>query len=318
MIGKTEELSAAFGQALLELGKANDRVVVLDSDIADSCQTEAFRKEFPNRSFDLGVAEQSLPTFAAGLALCGKIPICNSFGVFAATRGFDMIRQSVCYNRANVKIVAHAAGQSMGYTGPSHHTVEDISAMRALPHMTILSPCDGVEVKQLVQAMAEYEGPVYLRLPRISVPHLHGDDYQFRMGKLDRLAEGDDVTLYATGDLVHLALEARTVLAGQGVGVRVVNVPCLKPLEREEVVIQSADTLGAVTIEDHNVQGGLGSIISEIYSGSICKPVLRVGIPDMFTESDDCEKLRKKVGISVESVERCVRVILERRQAGQG
>jgi transketolase len=238
--------------------------------------------------------------------------------VFASTRGFDMIRQSVCYNRANVKIVAHAAGQSMGYTGPSHHTVEDISAIRALPYMAILSPCDGVEVKQLVQAMAEHEGPVYLRLSRVAVPHLHGDDYRFRLGKLDRLAEGSDVTFFATGDLVHLALEARMFLAGQGVGARVVNVPCLKPLEGEEVVAQGADTLGAVTIEDHNVQGGLGSIISEIYSGSICKPVLRVGIPDMFTESDDCEKLRKKAGISIESVEKCVHLIIERRQAGHG
>lgn len=318
MIGKTEELSAAFGRALLELGRVNERVVVLDSDIADSCQTEAFRNAFPNRSFDLGVAEQSLPTFAAGLALCGKIPICNSFGVFSATRGFDMIRQSVCYNRANVKIVAHAAGQSMGYTGPSHHTVEDISALRALPYMAILSPCDGVEVTQVVRAMAEHEGPVYLRLARVSVPHLHGDGYRFRMGKLDRLAEGSDVTLFATGDLVHLALEARSVLADQGVRARVVNVPCLKPLESEEVAAQGADTLGAVTIEDHNVLGGLGGIISEIYSGSICKPVLRVGIPDVFTESDDCEKLRKKVGISIDSIENCVHLIVERTQQNAG
>jgi transketolase len=305
-----EELTAAYGAALVELGQHNGKVVVLDADIADSCRTEDFRKAFPERSFDLGVAEQSLPTVGAGLALCGKIPFCNTFGVFAATRGLDMIRQSVCYNRANVKIVAHASGQSMGYTGPSHHTLEDIAALRALPHMTILSPCDGSEVRAMLTAMAELEGPAYLRLTRATVPSLHGSEYSFKLGQAVLIADGRDLTLFATGDLVHMALRAREVLAGEGVGARVVDVPCLKPLPDEEIVKYGGDTGAAITVEDHSIYGGLGSIVSEAYASSLCKPVARIGIPDIFTESDDYQKLRAKAGLSVESICRAARLLL--------
>ena len=173
------EITAAFGKALVEAGRANPTVVVIDSDIADSCMTEAFRAEFPERSIDLGVAEQSLPTIAAGLALTGKIPFYNSFAPFAALRGVDMIRQSIAYNRANVKIVGHAAGQTMGYTGPSHHTVEDVATLRAIPNLTILIPCDGTEVTQMVSEMVRHDGPVYLRLVRATVPDVHTPGYRF-------------------------------------------------------------------------------------------------------------------------------------------
>ena len=166
MSGVTEDITAAYGHALVAAGQAYPEVVVLDADIADSCMTEAFARAFPDRAFDLGVAEQSLPTFAAGLALVGKIPFCNSFAVFAVSRGVDMIRQSVAYNRANVKLVGHAAGQSMGYTGPTHHSIEDFSLLRAIPGLAILSPCDATEARQMVWRMAEQEGPVYLRLTR--------------------------------------------------------------------------------------------------------------------------------------------------------
>ena len=230
-----EDLAVVYGQALEELGRANPAVVVLVVDIADSCQTEAFRRSFPARSFDLGVAEQSLPTFAAGLALCGNIPICNTFAVFAVSRALDMILQSVCYNRANVTIVGHSVGQTMGYTGPSHHTIEDVAAMRALPFMSILSLCDALELRQMVAALACWNGPVYLRLPRSTVPTLHGRDYRFEFGKAECLAEGRDVTLFAYGDVVHLVLSAREELAGDGIGARVVNVPCLKPLSEQEI-----------------------------------------------------------------------------------
>ena len=310
MKAPSEELTAAYGAALVELGKHNDRVIVLDADIADSCRTEEFRKAFPERSFDLGVAEQSLPTVGAGLALCGKIPFCNTFAVFAATRGLDMIRQSVCYNRANVKIVAHAAGQSMGYTGPSHHALEDIAALRALPYMTILSPCDGVEVRAMLPVMAELDGPVYLRLTRATVPTIHAGDYRFKVGQTVRLADGQDLTLFATGDLVHMAMAARDALGREGVAARVVDVPCLKPLADEEIIKHGEDTGAAITIEDHSIFGGLGSIVSETYAAALCKPVVRIGIPDIFTESDEYQKLRAKAGISVESIAGAARQLL--------
>jgi transketolase len=301
-VANNEDLAVAFGKALEETGRANRAVVVLDADIADSCQTEAFRRSFPDRSFDLGVAEQSLPTVAAGLALCGKIPFCNTFAVFAVTRGLDMIRQSVCYNRANVKIVGHSAGQTMGYTGPSHHTVEDIACLRALPYMAIVSPCDGEEVRQMVAAIAAWEGPVYLRLPRATVPPIHGSGYRFQMGKTERLAEGGDITLFAHGDLVHMALSARDSLAKEGVTARVVNVPCLKPLSEEEILVHGRDTRAALTVEDHSIYGGLGSAVAEAYSRWLRKPVARIGIPDTFTESDDFPRLREKYGVSVPAI----------------
>lgn len=306
-----EDLSVAFGKALEELGRANPAVVVLDSDIADSCQTEAFRRSFPERSFDLGVAEQSLPTFAAGLALCGKIPVCNSFAVFAVTRGLDMIRQSVCYNRANVKIVGHSAGQTMGYTGPSHHTVEDVAALRALPSMAIVSPCDAVELRQMVAALAAWDGPVYLRLPRATVPDVHGPGYRFEMGRTDQLAEGHDLTLLSYGDVVHLALAARETLAADGISARVVNVPCLKPLPEEELVRHGRDTRGAVVIEDHSVHGGLGGAAAEAWARWLRRPLARIGIPDTFTESDDCAALRERYGLSVPAIRRAAAEVLE-------
>jgi transketolase len=310
-VPEREDLSVAFGKALEELGRTHPAVVVLDTDIADSCQTEGFRRAYPDRAFDLGVAEQSLPTFAAGLALCGKIPFCNSFAVFAVTRGLDMIRQSVCYNRANVKIVGHAAGQTMGYTGPSHHTLEDIAALRSLPGMAIVTPCDGVELRQMVVALAEWPGPAYLRLPRTTVPTVHDGGYRFEMGRMDKLAEGRDVTLFSHGDLVHMALAARETLSVQGIGARVVNVPCLKPLGEDEIVQHGAGTRAALVIEDHSVMGGLGSAVAEAYARRVPVPVVRIGIPDTFTESDDFAALREKFGISVPAIVRAVAEALE-------
>lgn len=305
-----EDLSVAYGKALEELGRTNPAVVVLDADIADSCHTEAFRRSHPDRCFDLGIAEQSLPTFAAGLALCGKIPFCNTFAVFAVTRGLDMIRQSVCYNRANVKIVGHAAGQTMGYTGPSHHTLEDIAALRSLPGMSIVTPCDAIEVRQMVAALAEWKGPAYLRLPRVVVPTIHEPGYRFEMGRTECLVDGRDVTLFSHGDLVHMALAAREKLSAQGIEARVVNVPCLKPLGEDEIVQNGIGTRAAIVIEDHSVIGGLGSAVAEAYARRLLRPVVRIGIPDTFTESDDFATLREKYGISIPAIVRAAADVL--------
>jgi transketolase len=294
-----EDITSAFGDALVEVGCAYSNVVVLDSDIADSCRTEPFKQQFPERSFDLGVAEQSLPTFAAGLALVGKIPFYNSFAAFSVTRGVDMIRQSLAYNRANVKIIGHAAGQSMGYTGPSHHTVEDFSVLRAIPRLTILNPCDAVEARQMVWRMAETDGPIYLRLVRMAVPNPHRSDYRFEIGKTELLHEGNDISIFVTGDLVTLALELHDRLAEEQISAQVVNVPTIKPLPPQEIIRHGKLTRAALTIEDHNIYGGLGSAIAEIYAENLQKPLRRLGIPDTFTESDEGPVLRQAYGLNL-------------------
>lgn len=307
-----KDITTAYSEALVAVGNAYPNVVVLDSDIADSCRTEAFHAAFPDRAFDLGVAEQSLPTFAAGLALVGKIPFYNSFAVFSVSRGVDMIRQSIAYNNANVKIVGHAAGQSMGYTGPSHHTLEDFALLRSLPGMTILSPCDGREAEQMVWRMAEHDGPVYLRLVRSSVPDVHAPNYRFEIGRTERLREGNDISIFVTGDIVTLALEAREALMAEGLSAQVINVPTIKPLDAEEILKHGRLTSGAITIEDHNIYGGLGSVVAEIYAEHLQKPVRRVGIPDTFTESDEGAVLRHAYGINLEHVLQECHAIIDR------
>jgi transketolase len=288
-----EDITEAYGEELIELGRQVPALVVLDADIADSCRTEQFRKAFPERAVDLGVAEQSLPTFSAGLALAGKIPFYNSFAVF------DMIRQSIAYNNANVKIIGHASGQSMGYTGPSHHTIEDLSVLRALPMMSILCPCDAVEVRRMMWWMVRHEGPVYLRLTRGKVPVLHSSEYKFGLGRTELLASGSDVVIFSTGDMVHTALEVRESLLNTHIQARVVHVPTVKPLPAEGVVPHGETTKCGITIEDHNVYGGLGSAIAEIYAEHVQRPLKRLGIPDTFTESDEGSVLRNAYGLSV-------------------
>jgi transketolase len=305
------DIPTAFSETLVEVGRAHENVVVLDADIADSCKTEGFHAAFPERAFDLGVAEQSLPTFAAGLALTGKIPFYNTFAVFAVHRGLDMIRQSVAYSRTNVKIIGHCAGQSLGYAGPTHHTVEDLSVMRALPHIVMLCPSDAEETRQMVWWMVEYEGPVYLRLSRSAVPSIHASDYQFEVSKTERLREGDDVSVFVTGDLALLALELHDAMKADDVGIQVINVPTLKPLPPKEIIRHGEHTRAAISIEDHNIIGGLGSMVAEIYAEhNLQKPLKRIGIPDTFTESDDRDVLLEAYGVSLEAATKVVRDLL--------
>jgi len=307
---RKEDITEAYGEELLELGRHVPGFVVLDADIADSCRTEKFRNAFPEKSVDLGVAEQSLPTFSAGLALAGKIPFYNSFAVFAVHRGVDMIRQSIAYNNANVKIIGHASGQSMGYTGPSHHTIEDLSVLRALPTMSILCPCDAVEVRKMMWWMVRHEGPVYLRLTRGKVPVLHTNEYEFEIGNTELLASGSDVGIFSTGDMTHTALQIRESLLKIHVHARVVHVPAVKPLPAGQIVPHGEGTKCGITIEDHNVYGGLGSAVAEIYAEHVQKPLRRLGIPDRFTESDEGSVLRNAYGLSVKDGVDAVRELL--------
>ena len=304
------DIPAAFGEALLEAGELYPNIVVLDADLQDSCQTEAFYTRFPGRAFDLGVAEQSLPTFGAGLALTGKIPVCNTFAVFAVGRAFDQIRQSVAYNRANVKIVGHAAGLSLGYAGPSHHALEDVALMRALPNMVVLCPANDIEARQMVFWMVAYQGPVYLRLIRAKGPRVLPPDYQFELGKTVVIAAGDDVTVFTTGDLLAVGLQVRERLAAEGIGVNLVHVPTLKPLPPEEIVRHAEGTRAAVTIEDHQITGGLGDAVAKIFAGHLQQPLKSVGIRDTFTESDDRDVLLNAYHVSADVVVEAIRELI--------
>jgi len=301
------DLAKAFAESLVNLGHQYPQVIVVDADLPDSCGTESFHKAFPDRGWDLGIAEQSLPSVSAGLAMGDFVPIYNSFAVFAVHRGVDMIRQSVCYNRSNVKIVGHCAGQSMGYTGPSHHTVEDIALLRAMPRMTILQPSDAIELHAMMFAMIEHEGPVYLRLPRVAVDPVHSDDYTFRIGQPDLLKPGTDVTVYVTGEPISRVLSLVTRIETEhGLSIQIVNIPTLKPLDAAAVVDLARNTRGAVTVEDHNVLGGLGGAIAEIYSEHLPQRVIRVGINDTFTESAAAPLLQNRYGLSDADIENAI------------
>jgi transketolase len=313
---RTLDIPSAFGEALLEAGETHPNIVVLDADLQDSCQTEAFYKRFPGRAFDLGVAEQSLPTFAAGLALTGKIPICNTFAVFAVGRAFDQLRQSVAYNRANVKIVGHAAGLSLGYAGPSHHALEDVALMRALPNMVVLCPANDLETRQMVHWMVDYEGPVYLRLIRAQGPHVLPPDYRFEPGKTVRVRDGDDVTVFTSGDLLALALAAQERLAAEKIGVTLVHVPTLKPLPPEEILKHTRHTRAVVTVEDHSITGGLGDAVARILAEHHPQPLKQIGLRDTFTESDDRGVLLEAYAISVDVVVDTIRTLVHDRTGG--
>lgn len=294
-----KDITTAYSEALVDIGRADPRIIVLDADLPDSCRTEPFTAACPGRTIDVGVAEQSLPTVAAGLAMTGKVPFYNTFAVFAVGRSFDMIRLSVAYARTNVKIVGHAAGLSLGYAGPSHHALEDVAMMRALPHSVVLQPADAEECRQMVWWMKDYVGPVYLRLVRTAVPNIHAESWHFEVGRTERLREGSDVTLYSSGDLCVNALRVAGLLADEGIRTQVVNVSTLKPLAPEEITRHAALTRCAVTLEDHNVIGGLGSAVAEIYAEFVPgKPLRRMGIRDTFTESDDYDVLRDHYGLS--------------------
>lgn len=318
-MGPVHDIPSAFGEALIELGAEYKNIVVLDADLQDSCKTEAFYREFPGRAFDLGVAEQSLPTFAAGLALTGKIPIYNTFAVFAVGRAFDHLRQSVAYNRANVKIVGHAAGLSLGYAGPSHHALEDVALMCSLPNMVVLCPANDIETRMMVRWMVAYDGPVYLRLIRTAGPRVLPDNYRFEVGKTVRVREGDDVTVFTSGDLLSLGVTVHDALGAEGIGVRVVHVPTLKPLPPEQVLTHvrgEHPVMPAVTIEDHSVNGGLGDAVARIRAEDVSangsNPTLRIGIRDTFTESDDRDVLLNAYDVSVASVTRSIKTVLGR------
>lgn len=303
----------AYGQALAELGAMNDRVVVLDADLSKSTKTNDFKKVFPERFFNIGIAEQNLLGTAAGFAAAGKIPFASSFAVFAVGRAYDQIRNSIAYPNLNVKIAATHAGLTVGEDGGSHQMLEDIALMRALPNMTVIVPADGVETKQAIMAAAEYEGPVYIRLGRPKVPVLFDETYSFQIGKGVVLREGSDVTLVATGIMVSKAMEAAEALAAEGVSAAVVNISTIKPIDAELITEQAKKTGAVVTCEEHNMYGGLGSAVAEVLVENAPVPMARVAVEDSFGESGLPDQLLEKYGLTADAIAEKAKAVIARK-----
>ena len=300
----------AYGEALAKLGKENENVVVLEADLSKSTMTAYFKKEFPERHINVGIAEADLIGTAAGFATTGKIPFASTFAVFAAGRAYDQIRNSVAYPKLNVKICPTHAGVSLGEDGGSHQSVEDLALMRAIPGMVVLSPADAVETEKMIFAAAEYEGPVYVRLGRLNIPVLFDDNYKFEIGKAVILTEGNDVAILATGLMVYEATEAAKQLAEQGIKARVVNVSTIKPLDEETVLKAAKECKFIVTSEEHSVIGGLGSAVSEFLSENHPTKVIKHGIQDVFGQSADGDTMLNNYKLRAKDI---VEVVLRNR-----
>lgn len=285
----------SYGNALKALGEENPNVLVLDADLAGATKTGVFKKAFPDRFFDCGIAESNMVSIAAGIATTGKIPFCSTFAMFAAGRAYEQVRNAVGYPHLNVKIAATHAGISVGEDGATHQCNEDIALMRTIPGMVVINPADDVEAKAAVKAAAEYEGPVYLRFGRLAVPVFNDEaTYKFELGKGILLREGTDLTIVATGLCVNSALEAAEKLAADGISAEVINIHTIKPLD-EEIILKSAKKTGkVVTAEEHSIIGGLGSAVCDVLSEKLPTPVKKIGVYDTYCESGPAVKLLEK------------------------
>ena len=293
----------SYGEALVELGKKNENVVVFDADLATATKTSMFAKEFPNRFFDMGIAEQNMISTAAGISTCGKIPYVSTFAMFAAGRAYDQIRNSVCYPNLNVKICATHAGITVGEDGATHQMIEDISLMRTVPNMTVISTSDDIQTKWMVKKISEINGPVYLRLSRLATPVIYDENCDFEIGKAIQMGDGIDGTIFATGVTVYEALKAQENLKTKGINVRVVDVHTIKPIDKEMIVKCAKETKKLISIEDHNIIGGLGSAISEVLTKEYPVKLIRLGVKDTFGKSGKAEELMKFFGVDNESIE---------------
>lgn len=288
---------AAFGNTLVKLGAERDDFVVLDADLAAATQTGMFKKAFPDRFYDCGIAEANMIGIAAGIAATGKKVVCSSFAMFAAGRAFEQIRNSVGYPHLNVIIGATHAGISVGEDGATHQCCEDIALIRTIPGMTIINPADETEAKKAVEAAFELDGPVYMRFGRLAVPVIFGEDYKFEVGKSVELKQGNDVTIIATGLMVAEALEAYELLKKEGINARVINMHTIKPLDNEAVIKAAKETGAIVTAEEHSVIGGLGGAVSELLSEEYPVPVLKLGVYDTFGHSGPATELLDEFGL---------------------
>ena len=294
----------SYGEALAEIGRVNENIVVFDADLSTATKTNLFAKEFPNRFFDMGIAEQNMISTAAGISTCGKIPYASTFAVFAAGRAYDQIRNSVCYPNLNVKICATHAGITVGEDGATHQMIEDISLMRTLPNMTVLSTSDDVQTKWAVKEISKIKGPVYLRLSRNATPSIYDESQKFEIGKAIQIGDGTDGTVFATGVTVAEAIKAQEELKNKGINIRIVDIHTIKPIDKEMILKCAKETKKIISIEDHNVIGGLGSAISEVLTDEYPVKLIRLGIKDMFGKSGKTEELMKYFKITAEDIEK--------------
>lgn len=292
----------SYGEALLSLGEENKNIVVLDADLAGATKTELFAKRFPERFFDIGIAEQDLMSTAAGLATCDKIPYASTFAVFAAGRAYDQIRNSICYPELNVKIVATHAGITVGEDGATHQMLEDLSLMRTLPNMTVMCTSDDTETKWAIKEIAKIKGPVYLRLSRLATPIIYDENETFEIGKAKQIGEGKDCTIFATGVMVSEAIKAKEKLKEEDINVRVVDIHTIKPIDKEIIIKSAKETKKLISIEDHSIIGGLGTAIAEVLSEEYPSKLIRMGMKDEFGKSGKAEDLMKYFHLTAEDI----------------
>ncbi|MTI80539.1 MAG: transketolase family protein [Firmicutes bacterium] len=304
----------AYGETLLALGKENPNVVVLDADLSKSTKTHDFSKHYPERFFNMGIAEANMMGTGAGLAAAGKIPFCSTFAVFATGRAYDQVRNSIAYPKLNVKIAATHAGITVGEDGGSHQSIEDIAIMRALPGFTVFVPADAVETEGAIRAAAEIDGPVYIRLGRSGVPVIHDkENFKFNPGEAVKLRDGDHVTIIATGIMVSAALEAAEQLAKEGINAQVLDVHTIKPLDITAVVDAARETGAVVTAEEHSIIGGLGSAVAETLSEHYPVPLKRVGVRDTFGESGKPAELLEHYNLTASGIIEAVSKVMEKK-----
>lgn len=306
-IGERRSIRKAFGNALLAMGRENADIVVMDADLAESTQTAIFAKEFPDRFFDMGIAEQDMISTAAGLAAVGKIPFVASFAMFATGRTYDQIRNSVCYPEFNVKIIGTHGGITVGEDGATHQALEDISLMRSIPNMTVLVPADCLECEEMVKFAVENNGPMYIRVPRTNVPDIFPKDYDFDFCKAQVLQEGTDVTVITNGETLAEVIQAANMLEKEGYSIQIIHVPVVKPLDDVTIIEKTKQTKFVITVENHSIIGGLGSSICEILSQYYPMPVIRLGINDTFGQSGKWDELLDYYGLSANKLAKTIK-----------
>lgn len=298
----------AYGKTLAKLAAENENVVVLDADLSKSTKTADFKAVAPERFINMGIAEGNMMSVAAGMSTCGKIPFVSTFAMFAAGRAFEQIRNSIGYPHLNVKVCATHAGITVGEDGASHQAIEDLALMRSIPGMTVINPSDDIETEAAIRAVTEMQGPCYVRLGRLAVNTINDNsEYKFEIGKAVTLREGKDATIIATGLMVDTALEAYNVLSEEGIKVKVINMHTIKPIDREAIEKAARETGVIVTVEEHNVIGGLGSAVSEVITETHPVPVLKVGIKDTFGESGKPVELLKAYGLTCDDIVKTVK-----------
>ncbi len=299
----------AYGEALVELAAKNDKIVVLDADLAHATMTVTFQKEYPNRHFNAGIAEANMVNMAAGMSTMGLIPFCSTFAMFGAGRAYEQIRNTIAYPRLNVKIACTHAGVSVGEDGGSHQCIEDIALMRVIPGMTVISPADANEARKAVIAAAEMEGPVYLRLARLATP-VFEQDYPFEIGKANVMREGTDAVIFATGIMVNEVLEAAKLLETEGKSVAVINVHTIKPIDAECVTKYAEQCGNVVTVEEHSVIGGLGDAVADVLMGKVNCKFKKIGVQDCFGQSGKAKDVLREYGLTADQIAQSIKETL--------